>query len=247
MSFASTWAPNAQRPRDITFRLTEDAVDASLLRMGADEIDLLQLSWNDFENPAFNDALYQLCELQRAGKVRHIGVIDFEEAPLKEAIGNGFQVTSNNMKCSMINLPSQGLLDLCEAQNVQLIARAVLLGGLLSDRWLLKSDKMTASLSAAEVRHFPSITQWAGGTRGRWDQFQRLLKNTREVSEKYSATIATVAIRRVLDSPAIGAAVIGSSLEETSDYSPQDLVKALEMSLDRDALDYLDRATAPRK
>lgn len=100
------------------------------------------------------------------------------------------QVVSNNVECSMLRRPQEGLLTLCKDKEVQLICRGVVLGGLLSDRWLLKSEKLlSAALSAAEVRHFPEITRWAGGQKGRWDRFQRLLKHTQEVADKYSTTV----------------------------------------------------------
>jgi aryl-alcohol dehydrogenase-like predicted oxidoreductase len=46
----------------------------------------------DYRDPLYNDVLYYLDELKREGKIRHVGLSNFNEDKVREVLANGFQV-----------------------------------------------------------------------------------------------------------------------------------------------------------
>ena len=84
-------------------------------------------------------------------------------------------------------------------------------GGFLSDYWLGKADPSEANSDAGNAlsnvslrKYLPWIHQWGG-----WVLFQELLTALKEVADKHSVSIANVAVRWVLDQPAVGGAIVG--------------------------------------
>jgi aryl-alcohol dehydrogenase-like predicted oxidoreductase len=58
-------------------------VDGSLEALGVDHIDIYQVHWPDFETP-FSETAEALQELVDAGKIRHVGVSNFDAAQIDE-------------------------------------------------------------------------------------------------------------------------------------------------------------------
>lgn len=81
----------------------EAAVDAALLRLRAQQLDLIQLHWWDFDDPRYIDVLFHLEALKRKGKIRHIGVTNFGAVPLQAAIESGVKVVSNQVQFSLVD------------------------------------------------------------------------------------------------------------------------------------------------
>ena len=54
-------------------------VDRSLARLGVERLDLVQLHWWDYDVPGYVDAAAWLDELRRAGKIRHVGLTNFDQ------------------------------------------------------------------------------------------------------------------------------------------------------------------------
>ena len=83
-STCPTWPPSARSPRTTS----PAAMDRSLQRLGVDALDLVQFHWWDYDRPGVLEAAGWLTDLRRAGKVRHIGVTNFN-APVLRVAGRG--------------------------------------------------------------------------------------------------------------------------------------------------------------
>lgn len=70
-------------PRNATYDGTLAACDASLRRLGTDHLDLYYLHWR--EDLPLEETFDALAQLVEDGKVRHIGVSNFDVADLEEA------------------------------------------------------------------------------------------------------------------------------------------------------------------
>jgi aryl-alcohol dehydrogenase-like predicted oxidoreductase len=70
--------PGTDRPRDSSREYLRSGVESSLRAMKIDHIDLYQIHWPDEQTP-FEDTAGYLQELVDEGKIRHVGVSNFDE------------------------------------------------------------------------------------------------------------------------------------------------------------------------
>ena len=84
------------------------SIDNSLRSLGVDALDLVQFYWHDYGAQKYVPAAQRLAELQEAGKIRHIGVTNFDVPRLDEILQGGVRVVSNQASCS--GLGSQKVL-----------------------------------------------------------------------------------------------------------------------------------------
>jgi diketogulonate reductase-like aldo/keto reductase len=108
------------------------SADASLLRMGVDTIDLLQLHEPNLSVPIAETA-GALEELVDAGKVRFIGVSNFSVAQLEEAQRalTKHSIVSNQVRYNLIDRTIEtGLLQYCQTHGITVIAYSPLARGL---------------------------------------------------------------------------------------------------------------------
>jgi len=95
------------------------ACEASLKRLNVERIDLYQLHRVD-PQVSFKDSYSTLLELQREGKIRHIGLSNIEPEHFMEALNMGpFVSVQNNY--NVLNREHEDVLRLCEEHEVAFI------------------------------------------------------------------------------------------------------------------------------
>ena len=82
------YVPDLSTLSTITRRDVQATVDRSLDRLGVDCLDLVQFHWWDYDVPGYVEAALHLDALRDAGKIRHIGVTNFDVARLAELRGH---------------------------------------------------------------------------------------------------------------------------------------------------------------
>lgn len=107
------WEPDG-RPDHL-----RQACDASLKRLGVERIDLYQLHRVDPQVP-FEDSFQALLQLQKAGKIRHIGLSNIEPGHFQTALGLGTFVSVQN-NYSVLNREHEDVLKLCEEHGMAFI------------------------------------------------------------------------------------------------------------------------------
>ena len=58
--------------------MVKENIERSLRRMNVSSLDLLQFHWWDYNNPYYMDALKHLSDLRDEGRIRHIGLTNFD-------------------------------------------------------------------------------------------------------------------------------------------------------------------------
>ena len=82
------WVPN---PGNITKLQVRDAVQLSLTRMQAEQLDLMQFhAWN-YAHPSWVDGLFWLQQLKEEGLIKHIGLTNFDSAHLQLVANSGIK------------------------------------------------------------------------------------------------------------------------------------------------------------
>ncbi len=104
--------------------------EMSLRRLGVDRIDLFQLHRIDRKFPA-EDQIGELAALQRAGKIRHIGLSEVSVQDLEAAQKIATVVSVQNMY-NLTARTAEPLLDACESQGIGFIPWAPLGSGPLA-------------------------------------------------------------------------------------------------------------------
>lgn len=218
----------------------ESLIDRSLRRLGADRLDLVQFHWWDFRIPGWLQAAAWLDELRRRGKIRHLGVTNFDAARLRSLLDAGIPVVSNQVQYSVLDRRPEGeLAELARERGVRLLAYGSLAGGLLTDRWRGRGDPGTNVENRSLVK-YRLIVEEAGG----WPSLQRVLEALHAVGKRHGRGVAEVACRWTLDQPGVAACVTGLSRRPRIDQYRS--VLALRLSEeDRSAVDVAIRSLRP--
>src|SRR5262249_14409759 len=91
---------------------------------------------------------------------------------------------------------------------VALLAYGTLLGGLLSERYLGRSEPQPPELNTASLRKYKQMIDAWGG----WALFQELLTVLKGIADQRKASIANIVVRCVLDRPAVAGIIVGVRL-----------------------------------
>jgi len=110
-------------PSNASYRNTLRSCDASLQRLKTDYLDLYLVHWWSATHP-IEDTMRAMEELVAAGKIRHIGVSNFDVGQLKRTQKT---LTRRKIACNqvMYHLRSRGiengLIDYCDSQNIAVV------------------------------------------------------------------------------------------------------------------------------
>ena len=181
-------------------------IDRSLARLGVDRLDLVQLHWWDYDIPGYVEAAAWLNELRRAGKIRHIGLTNFDRRRLQEIVAAGIPVVSHQIQYSVLDRrPANGIAEQCARDGIGLLCYGALAGGFLSHRHLGQPDPASPLENRSLVKYRLIIGEFGG-----WDRFQDMLAALGGVAARHGVGIGAVAIRWVLDQPGVSGVIVGA-------------------------------------
>jgi aryl-alcohol dehydrogenase-like predicted oxidoreductase len=222
----------------ILANITPDSIraecDASLRRLGVDWVDLYQMHWPEPE-PDIEAGWQAMIDLQRAGKVRHIGVCNYSVAQL-ERIGRLAPVASLQPPYSMIRRDvERELLPYCASHGVGVVAYSPMGKGLLTGRF---TAERAAALDGSDHRsRDPNFAQ------PRLPVHLELVEGLRQIAAQAGRDAAQLAIAWTLHRPEVTSAIVGArsprQIDETApagDWTLSDAeLVAIDMLLERHA------------
>eukprot|EP00898_Chlorokybus_atmophyticus_P004752 jgi/Chlat1/5278/Chrsp35S05238 len=192
-----------QDQADPTFEFVRRKVEGSRERMGVERIDMVQFYWQDYSIPNYVTAAKHLSTLQAQGRIRAIGVTNFDVPRMREMMDAGVQYSLLDRR------PENGMVDFCRENNVKLLPYGVVAGGFLSDKYLGKTfAEARKDINTYSKQKYASVINQVGG----WDWFQDLLGVLRSVADRHNASVSNVATRWVLQRPSgvVAAAIVGA-------------------------------------
>lgn len=175
-------------------------VEGSLKRLEVEAIDLYQIHWPN-PDAEIEEGWSTLAQLKQEGKVRYIGVSNFNVEQLKRAEAIA-PVTSLQPPYSLVNpAVEKEILPFCKEHNIGVIVYSPMQSGLL-----------TGAMTPERVSKLPD-DDW----RKRNKEFQepRLSRNLelvevlRQIGETHGRSPGEVAIAWTLNNPAVTAAIVG--------------------------------------
>jgi len=206
MQAFTKWVPS---PGPMTRQVAERAVDVSRRRMDMETLDLLQFHWWEYRDLRYLDALEQLAELRAAGKIRHLGLTNFDTKRLAIMVQRGLPIVSNQVQYSLVDRrPEVKMAPFCQQHGITLLTYGTLCGGLLSEKSLGQPEPGRWELGTASAQKYKQMIDAWGG----WALFQQLLAALKRVADRRGVSIANVAVRAILDAPAVAGVIAGARL-----------------------------------
>ena len=214
-------------------------IDESLKKMNVDSIDLLQFHWWDYQDSSYLDALQHLSKLQNEGKIKHLGLTNFDTERIKIIIEKGFKIISNQVQFSILDQrPEKIMIPFFVKYGIQILSYGTLLGGFFSEKYLNVDEPTRADLSTASLQKYKNMIDMWGG----WQLFQELLKVLNIISKKHDCSIANIATRFILDKPQVAGVIIGARLGITEHM--EDNNKVFGLKLDQDDISSISAITS---
>lgn len=175
----------------------------SLRRLEVQVIDLYQMHWPPSDNgPGLEEAWQTMVALQKEGKVRWVGVSNFDPAQIKRAQKIA-PVTSLQPPYSLIRRQvEKEILPYCNEQGIGVIAYAPMASGLLTGAM---TRERAAALPADDFRSkSPEFRE------PRLSKNLELVERLRIVAARHGRNPGEAAIAWVLSNPAVTGAIVGA-------------------------------------
>jgi hypothetical protein len=197
-------------------------VDSSLKALGTDYIDLYQVHWPDAKVP-FEETAGALAELKAAGKIRHVGVSNFDAADMDEFSRTLPVETLQPVYHLFRRDIEESVLPYAKAHDIGVLVYGPLGHGLLSgaltpetrfspDDWRSKSDVFQGEPYRRNLRVVSAL-----------DRFAQL---------ELGISVSRLAIAWTLANPAVHVAIVGTR----NPKHIEDAIAAAKLELDPSAL-----------
>lgn len=184
---------------------TEKIIDRSLSRLGVERLDLVQFAWWDYSIPRYVDVCLHLVDLQKAGKIRHIGATNFNVMRLRELLDAGCPLITNQVQYSVLDSrPALRMQGFAQQHNMSFLCYGSVAGGFLTEKYLGATHRQYSE-NRSLVKYQLIIDEIGG-----FNQFQYLLQVLKNIAEKHDVKIAEVAAQYVLQQKAVSAVIVGA-------------------------------------
>jgi len=175
----------------------------SLRRLHVDVIDLYQIHWPPEDNgPGVEESWRTMAALQKEGKVRWIGVSNYD-VPQLQRCEKIAPVTSLQPPYSLIRRQIENeILPHCERRGIGVIAYSPMASGLL-----------TGAMTRERIAKFPEDDWRKNSSEFREPKLSKnleLVERLKKVAARYKATPGAIAIAWTLRLPAVTGAIVGA-------------------------------------
>ena len=174
-------------------------IDFSLKRMDLDYIDLYLVHVPDADI-AIEDTMEAMAKIKEAGKVRYIGVSNFNKEQLAKAV-SVTDITCCESPYNLIwkEIEQTGVASFCYEKNIGILTYSSLGQGLFTGKIKSQND-----IPEGDIRHH---TLFFKG-----DIFKvglEIVKTLEDLSKKYNKTVAQIALNWVIDHKYVTSAICG--------------------------------------
>jgi aryl-alcohol dehydrogenase-like predicted oxidoreductase len=200
------YVPDYNALANLSRKDTEKVIDRSLKRLGVERLDMVQFAWWDYQFPGYVDTAIHLAEMQKAGKIRYIGVTNFDGCRIKEMINAGVEIVACQVQYSVLDhRPEDDLNELAETHKFYYLCYGTIAGGFLSDRYLNQPEPLPPFENRSLTKYRLIIEEF-----GSYELFQELLATLRSIAIKYNVGIAEIAMKYILQKQHVGGVIVGA-------------------------------------
>jgi aryl-alcohol dehydrogenase-like predicted oxidoreductase len=212
--------------RDASPEWIRRGVEASLKALGSDYIDLYQIHWPDPRTP-FGNTANELANLVAAGKIRHVGVSNFDAGEMED-FSKALQVETLQPPYHLFRRDIEAsILPYTKAHDIGVLVYGPLAHGLLggsldenstfaSDDWRSKSPVFRGEAYRRNLNVVSALQRFA--------EFE------------LGTSVSRLAVAWTLANPAVDVAIVGTRNPE----HVEDAIAAADLALDRQAMQKID-------
>ena len=208
-----------------------EACERSLENLGTDRIDLYQIHWpsGTWNSPVIplDDTMNALLKLQEAGKIRAIGVSNFQTSHLEDALKTG-RIESLQPPYSLLwrSYEDNGTAQTCVENDISILPYSPLAQGLLTGKFN-KDNRPTDDNRSGNALFKDPVYETA------LDAVEKL----KPIAAKYGKTTGQLSLQWLLQQPAVTSVIVGARNAE----QVKDNALAADFSIEQADLDEIDR------
>jgi len=226
------WDANGQTHRVLTAASIQQECEDSLRRLKVEAIDLYQVHWPVEDTKELEEGWSTMAKLQRDGKVRWIGVSNFDAGQMERSLTIA-PITSLQPRYSLVHPDAElDVLPFCLAAGIGVIVYSPMASGLLTGAM---TRERIAKLPEDDWRKHDSDFNEPGLSAN-----LALVKRLRAIGRRHNTSPGAVAVAWTLHNPAVSAAIVGARKPE----QVNDMAAAAEIRLTQSELRELE--TAPQ-
>lgn len=207
-------------------------VEASLRRLQTETIDLYQIHWPDPESD-IEEGWSTLAELKKEGKLRHIGVSNFNVEQMRRAMAiapvETFQPPYSLLKRDV----EAEILPFAREHSIGVIVYSPMYSGLL-----------TGAMTRERIANLPADDWRKHDTQFQEPQLSRnlqLVERLRAIGSRHGRSPGEVAIAWTLQNPAVTAAIVGGR----SPAQVEGIIGAADLHLDAEDMRQIEASMLP--
>ena len=206
------WDAERKIYRSLKAASVAEELENSLRRLGVEAVDLYQVHWPN-PDEELEEGWAELAELQKKGKIRWIGVSNFNVAQMRRAQAVA-PITSLQPPYSMLRPAIEAeILPFCQENKIGVINYSPMVSGLLTGRM---SAERVASMPADDWRR-----KAVEFNEPRLSRNLKLVELLRKIGSVHGVEPGVVAVAWTLHHPAITAAIVGGrSPEQVNGLAP---------------------------
>jgi len=213
------WDGQGQTHRALTADSIRQECEASLRRLEVDTIDLYQIHWPVEDTKELEEGWSSMAKLQREGKVRWIGVSNFDVEQMKLALAIA-PITSLQPRYSLAHPGVESeILPFCLGAGIGVIVYSPMASGLLTGA--MTRERISSLPEDDWRKHHPDFNE--PGLSANLALVERL----RAIGRRHDTSPGAVAVAWTLHNAAVTAAIVGARKPE----QVNDMVAAAEIRL----------------
>ncbi|MFB3903195.1 MAG: aldo/keto reductase [Acidobacteriota bacterium] len=185
--------------KNVTARSILTECEQSLKRLGTDYIDLYQVHWPSKTAPA-EETMSALSRLKEQGKIREIGVSNYNSSQLREALKHG-AVVSDQVKYNLIERDiEKDELPACRQSGIGVIVYSPMAMGLLTGK--VTPDR---EFAASDIRSTNPLFSQANRRK-----VLEALDAIKPIAASHGANFAQLSVAWILAQPGVTTALVGA-------------------------------------
>ena len=198
------YVPDYDSLATLTKSDAEKIIDRSLRRLGVERLDLVQFHWWDYSTPGYITTALHLQEMVAAGKIRCLGITNFDGQRVQEMVDAGVQLSTHQVQYSVLDQrPFSDQHHL--ADDIPFLCYGTVAGGFLSNKFLNKPEGTWDRSNRSLIKYRLIIDEF-----GSYARFQELLHLLADIASAHDASIAQIAMKYMLDTSHVAAIIVGA-------------------------------------
>ncbi|MDR2514246.1 MAG: aldo/keto reductase [Christensenellaceae bacterium] len=185
--------------RDASRKAIIEGTEGSLKRLGTDYIDLMQIHWPDPETPV-EESMEALLELKKQGKIRAIGVSNFDNELMSRCLALG-QLDALQPQYSLLEREIEAdILPFCREKGIGILSYGSIGAGLLAGKF---SEPPKVEGGDKRAAFYPFFKEPL------FSQALRLVDVLKTIAQAHEKPVAHVAINWVAQQEGMSSALVG--------------------------------------